>query len=80
MNRQVRLDNEAHDKLMEPINGQGGLQRLLRKLQSQYDQQTKILIYNDEDRGKINRYANDYKNGGYQDRFRAILRCIGDRQ
>ena len=30
MNRQVRLDNEAHDKLMEPINGQGGLQRLLK--------------------------------------------------
>lgn len=78
MEKEVRLNDEADAELMKPINGQGGHQSLLEKLRSQYDPETRILIYSDEDRGKMNRYANDYENGGYQNRFKAILKCIGD--
>lgn len=72
--KEVILDQQAMDLLMKEVNGTGGHQSLLRKLQGQVAD-TK-LKYDEEDIEKIERYARDYGKGGFQDRFKAILECI----
>ena len=71
---EVILDPQAMDLLRKEVNGTGGHQSLLRRLQKQLTG-TK-LKYDDEDFEKIKSYAYDYGKGGFQDRFKAILKCI----
>ena len=71
---EVILDQQAMDLLMKKVNGTGGHQSLLRRLQEQLTG-TK-LKYDEEDFEKIKSYADDYGKGGFQDRFKAVLKCI----
>ncbi|WP_270968403.1 hypothetical protein [Campylobacter upsaliensis] len=71
----VILNQEAVDLLTKPVNGDGGHQKLLTKLQSQCGN-ANVLTYDNDDLEKIKRYAENYGEGGFQNRFKAILKCI----
>lgn len=70
----VQLSQEAIEALSKSVNGDGGHQALLRKLQRQCNGGT-LELYED-DLEKLRRYSEDYGDGGYQSRFKAILSCI----
>lgn len=70
--KQVKLTDEALDALNKPLNGRGGWQNFIKKLQGQCN--IGILSYNDDDFEKIKKCADG--NGGYQGRFKKILSCI----
>jgi hypothetical protein len=56
----------------------GGFQQLLVDLQDSLNRQTGALSLSDEHEEKIPRYAFDYKNGGWEDRFKGIFsRTLG---
>lgn len=76
MMSRVKLNDNAIEELNKPISGKGGNQDFLKKLKSQYDHNDKILEYDDNDLEKLKRYANEYGNGGFQTRFKAILSCV----
>lgn len=44
----VKLDNDTTGQLIKPINGSGGYQSLMRKLQAQYNHIDGILEYDDD--------------------------------
>lgn len=69
----VTLSADAHEMLTRPIVGNGGHQRLLRKVLSHYNTTTRALTLLPQHRMQMERYANAYGEGGYQGRFRAIL-------
>jgi hypothetical protein len=66
----VQLSREDLELLMRPVAGQGGWQRLLRKLQRQIDG-NKLTLSEDDSR-RILRYILSYGSGGWQDRLAAI--------
>lgn len=70
----VTLNTDALEALNMPINGQGGFQDFMKKLQNQC--QNGVLTYDDDDLQRLRDYANDYGIGGYQSRFKKILDCI----
>ncbi len=72
----IKLDSNAIEQLLKPVNGDGGYQSLMRKLQAQYNHNNGILEYDGDDLEKLKRYANEYESGGFQGRFKAILNCI----
>jgi hypothetical protein len=71
---EVVLNNEAVDAINKPVKGIGGHQQLMNKLKSQLNGAK--LKYDEDDLEKLQRYANDYGQGGFQGRFKAILKCI----
>ncbi|MCX2717480.1 hypothetical protein OQH61_07015 [Helicobacter sp. MIT 21-1697] len=71
----VKLNQKAISYLSKPVNGNGGYQELLRKLQGQYDQDSQTLNYNDDDLEKMRRY-NKYDEGGFENILQSILFCI----
>lgn len=75
----VKLNQEAIDNLSKSVNGNGGYQELLRKLQGQYDKDSQILNYNDDDLKKMRRY-NKYDEGGFENRLQSILSCIDEKE
>lgn len=72
----IKLDDNAKKQLLKAVNGDGGHQSLMNKLKTQYDHSNKILKCDDNDLEKLKRYANEYGNGGFQTRFKAILSCV----
>ncbi len=70
----VKLDQKAIEALGKEVNGSGGHQSLMNKLKAQCDGY--ILKYDDNDLEKLKRYSGEYGDGGFQDRFKAILSCI----
>lgn len=73
---EVILDHEAIKMLNKSVNGDGGFQDFLRKLQSQFDKETKTLKYSEDDKRRIKECAEYGKGGGFEDRFKAINECI----
>lgn len=71
----VHLSQSALNAINEEVRGRGGFQTLMRKLQQEQLNGTE-LDYNDDDLEKIKRYAKGYNNGGYQNKFKEILKCI----
>lgn len=71
---EVVLNNEAVEAINKPVNGIGGHQQLMNKLKSQLNGIK--LKYDEDDFEKLQRYANDYGQGGFQGRFKAVLKCI----
>lgn len=53
--------------------GDGGFQSLLVSLQERVDRITGELSLSDNDLERIQRYAYDYKQGGWQDRLERIF-------
>ncbi|MCZ6172962.1 hypothetical protein [Campylobacter ureolyticus] len=70
----VHLSQSALNAINEEVRGSGGYQTLMRKLQKQLIGTE--LHYSDDYLEKIKRYAKEYNNGGYQNRFKEILKCI----
>jgi hypothetical protein len=58
----------------------GGFQSLLVKLQNKYDPATRTINLSEDDLEKIQRYAFDYRAGGWQTLLKTIFsRSLGDR-
>ncbi|VYT11892.1 hypothetical protein [Campylobacter ureolyticus] len=70
----VHLSQSALNGINKEVQGSGGFQTLMRKLQKQLNGTE--LHYSDDDLEKIKRYAKEYNNGGYQNIFEEILKCI----
>ena len=64
--------------LSRPINGSGGFQDLLRRLQSGIDSRARTLTIRSSDIERVLRYANDYGTGGFQGRLGSIAHDIGN--
>lgn len=73
---QIKLTHAVVQKLLaqDPSTEQnGGFQRLTIKLQRQVNPQTGVLTVDASDMAKIERYRNDYGQGGWQDLFDQII-------
>ena len=57
-----------------PINGIGGHQRFLRRLQQKVDRPSGSIALTDAEIGKVVRYVSGYGGGGFQNRFREAFR------
>jgi hypothetical protein len=72
------LNADELAELERPVNGSGGFQSLLRRLQSQVNRATSEIRLSDTDIGDIANYAYDYEQGGWQDRLESIFgRVLG---
>jgi len=63
----VLLSDSERDRLMKPVRGQGGWQRLLRKLQRQLS--GKVLTLGQDDYRRVQQYRSRYGSGGWQSRL-----------
>jgi len=71
-------ETEALDRQDPATEHDGGFQQLLVELQGLLNRSTGALALSDEHEEKIPRYAFDYKNGGWENRLRAIFsRTLG---
>lgn len=73
----VKLDAEAEKELSKDINGSGGFQSLLAKLNACYNWETKELTLTQESKQQVEHYCS-YPRGGYEDRLKNIMRCIDE--
>ena len=73
----ITLNEDERTALNEPIEGQGGFQTLLTRLQNGL-QPTGELELSDEDVDTIRRYRHEYGAGGWQERLdRIFARALG---
>lgn len=68
----IELNPEEFDALMKPIQGQGGFQNVLGRLQSWADPGTRRVYILVSELEPIVRHATKYGEGGFQDRLRPI--------
>lgn len=66
---QIRLSARARTAFAKPVNGKGGHQTLLRRLQKQIDDG--VLSASEADLEKMLRYMLSYGKGGFQQRLAA---------
>lgn len=69
--RVIHLSLEEMDNLMLPVNGKGGFQSLIKKLQIQTENNTLYLFETDIKR--INSYTQGKGKGGFQSRLRPVV-------
>ena len=67
----IALDASHVANLMKPVNGEGGFQDLQRRTQK-YLHGTTIDIPTFEEAEKVVRYAKEYGEGGFEERFGPI--------
>lgn len=67
----VRLTAEELEKISRPVIGQGGMQSLLRKLQTQLEGDRLSMTADQVE--QIVRYAQNYGSGGFQERLQGVL-------
>lgn len=65
---EVQLSETAAARLRRPVSGQGGFQRLLRKLQARLS--GSVVTVDAADVEKLRRYSHAYGRGGFQTRTR----------
>ncbi len=65
-------DNEAA-RFQKPVNGRGGFQTLLRRMQKSIDGEN-VLDVSDADVEKVIRYFFQYGQGGFQDRAKPVAK------
>jgi hypothetical protein len=68
----VNLTPDVAAELRKPVEGQGGFQDLLRKLQRQRSIDGSVLTLSDEDLERIERYKS-YEPGGFEERLEPLL-------
>jgi hypothetical protein len=68
----IQLAPAALEALQRPINGSGGFQNLLRRLQSGLDSNG-VLILTPDLAGQVARYVESYGAGGFQGRLETVL-------
>ena len=71
----IELTPEEVELLSRPIHGQGGFQSLLRRLQSQLNDESQLVLTIDDVR-RIVRYWARYGTGGFQGRLEAVLSAL----
>ena len=64
--------------LRKPVEGQGGMQSFLRSLKSRI-REDGTLSLSPEEVERVRKYAEDYGEGGFQERFRLVLRATKPR-
>lgn len=70
------ITEEILEPLLREVNGSGGFQSLLRRLQRAYDPIAKTYTLSSSDIEDICRYSTRYKQGGFQDRLRPIMERV----
>ena len=73
----VELTPQEWEKVSRPIVGGGGHQTGLRRILQRANRATRTLTLTPLDIERATRYGGDYGNGGYQDRYRAIVTALG---
>jgi hypothetical protein len=68
-----RLRRDELAVVRRPVEGQGGMQSFLRALNPRI-QDDGTLSLSTEEFERVRKYAEDYGEGGFQERFRIILR------
>lgn len=72
----VRLSPAQWDIFNRSVVGDGGMQSLLTRLLSRADHAARRVTIRPQDLARVRNYAADYGDGGYQDRFGALLEAI----
>jgi hypothetical protein len=76
--RFLELNADEIKELDRQSPGEGGFERLIRRLQKQLNHATSTLKITDDDLEKIQNCALDYKTGGFESRLQAIFgRLLG---
>lgn len=70
---EIELTPEDFDVLMKPIEGQGGFQNVLSRVQSWADPDTRRVYIPVSELESIVRHVMKYGEGGFQDRLRPIV-------
>jgi len=71
----IELTKYEAELLLRPVQGNGGMQTLMKRLQRNLNGNT--LIVNDEDVPRIKLYCKKYaSSGGFQQRLKPILRAM----
>ena len=71
------LNEKEMAELDVPVNGTGGFQDLMRRLQLDLNTETGEIDVSDADVERISRYCTQYGQGGWQDRLaRAFHRVL----
>jgi len=74
----VRLAADEVAEVSKPVNGQGGMQDLLRSLIPRITPKGDLSLSPDEVE-RIRRYATAYGGGGFENRFKLILSHLSAR-
>ncbi len=67
----ISITEDIRADILKDVAGDGGFQELMRRLQRGLNGLS--LQIDDEDMEKIRRYAEDYKEGGFEDRLKPLL-------
>ena len=74
----IELNTEEVAELLREVNGTGGFEGFLRRLQKQVNHSTRNIKLNEKDLADIPHYAFDFTQGGWEDRLIAIFgRALG---
>ena len=72
----IQLTADEAERFRRPINGQGGFQSLLRRIQPRIDPTTNVLDISEADLETLVRYSFDYGTGGFQGRTEPTARRV----
>jgi len=70
----VPVTKDIANEIMKPVSGEGGYQDLMRKVQRNLTDGT--LHLDAEDLEKIPRYAEEYGQGGFEERLSPLLSLL----
>lgn len=70
------LSAEDLKEVLRPISGEGGFQRLIRRIQRSVDRENHTIELNDEDAERIRMYPAKYGEGGFQRILGVLLRYL----
>lgn len=73
---QIELSDGEREAIERPVNGEGGFQSFLRRLQGQLVGNT--LTISEEDVRRAIRYSTSYGQGGFEDRLGPIAEAGAD--
>lgn len=71
----IGLTADEVERLMRPVNGQGGFQSILRRMQEQLNENQQLVLTIFDIR-QIVRYSTRYGGGGFQGRLDAVLEAL----